>query len=973
MLRLRTFGRLTLGKQDGSGVAIQRLRLALLTLLAHAGDRGLSRDQLIGYLWPESTPDSARHKLDQALYMLRRQLGESLFDGSDPLRLNSSILQADVAEFEHALSRGELVEAVSLYHGQFLDGFYLTEAEEFGRWVESERSRLATRYRSALEQLARRSGEGGELAASVEWWRRLTAVDPLSSRATMGLMEALVAAGDRPAALRQAELYGDLLRRELECEPDPSIASLVEKLRAAPAVPRAFRPPLASSDSSQPTGSVIEPAARGRGYSSAVLVLPAVAALLLLATLALRHRAVEGAVDPSVAQRIVVVPFHVVGADSSLNYLHDGMVDLLAAKLTGEAGPLAVDPRTTISAWRRASSGGTSENQAAEVRLAQSVGAGQILQGEVVRAGSNIVLNGTVRGIDEAKVRARASVSGPVDSLLPLVDQLAASLLALQAGEGEHRLALLTSTSLPALRAYLDGRAAYRRGESGVAMKEFAHALELDSSFALAGLELVAASGWVFTWTINGFPYRLPLGSGGAIGQVDDYQEQWIRAMDLAWKNRNRLRPRDLAVLTALRGPRYPEGRRARELMDTWLDAVQRTPDRAESWYLVGYIMLYQGPAMGIPDAGEQASDAFTRALALDPGFSPPIEGLLELAAQRGDSAEVRRLGAAYLASDSTGPTADYVRWHVAAVTGDSEALQLIRERFISFDRGTLDRIQWTAQVEGVDLDDGDRAMATLIHRSPKDLNVLFFANMYALNRGRPQDALQIMELIRKLAGDRDLYDWYRMIYGAHWDADVAAATESARMIAARTDWDPNDPFIPWGLTQWWLARGDTARALKECERLRSGPSARNPVATRFQIPLLASLVLGVVRQEPGVPDLLARADSFVAEGCCNINAFADLLVAQLHERAGDVPGALAAVRRQRWYYPPEYLSIALREEGRLATLTGDTVGAIAAYRHYLALRSDPDPELRAEAERIRHDLDGLEHGLSGPRHSATP
>jgi DNA-binding SARP family transcriptional activator len=968
MFRLRTFGGLTLASQDGAGVVIQRLRLALLTLLAHAGPRGLSRDNLVGFLWPESPPDTARHKLEQALYMLRRQLGETLFMGTDPVRVNPEILTADATEFELSLDRGDFAKAVSVYEGPFLDGFYVNEAGEFERWVESERTRLAERYRGALEQLAKGSSARGDSRDAVGWWRKLAAVDPLSSQATLGLMKALVSAGDRPAALRQAQIYEQLMREELQSDPDPAIHAFVEELRVAPPTPVrvpdqiAAQPPPENivPDPTPATSPEPKPSPSAGRQPRIALALPVILTGALILALALRHQLpARPTADSSAGRRIVIVPFQVASSDSTLTYLRDGMVDLLAAKLTGEVGPVAVDPRTTLSAWRRATASEGADNLGAQARLAHAVGAGEVLQGEIVQVGKNLVLNGTVRTADQ-HARVRASVSGPADSLLGLVDQLAASLMALQAGEGAHRLALLTSASLPALHAYLDGRAAYRRGESGVAMTDYARALELDSTFALAALELVVSSGWVFTLPVD-FPYRMPLGSGGQVGQVMRYQLQWTRAMDLAWRNRQRLSPRDFATLSAVRGPRYPEGTGARDLLDTWWQLAQNAPDQADTWYVLGDILLYQGPAMGLPDAREQASAAFHRALALDPEFAPPLAGLLELAAQRGDSSEVRRLGTEYLTRDSTGPTADYVRWHVAAVTRDAARLQAIRARFDSVDLETLDRIQWTAQVEGIDLDDADRATATMIRRSPADSGyVLFYTNMLALNRGRPREALRIMEELRKLGWAN--YDWLRMMYGQLWDSNQEAAALSARRLEARTA-SLADPLTRWGLVQWWLAHGDTARALKDCEVLRSSAVARDQLVQQLQIPLQASLLISSIRRQPNLPELLARADSLTAGGCCNILRWANLVIARAHERAGDLPGALAAVRRERWYYPPEYLSASLREEGRLAALTGDTAGAVAAYRHYLALRSNPEPELRPEAEGIRRELALLEHG----------
>ena len=49
-----------------------------------------------------------------------------------------------------------------------------------------------------------------------------------------------------------------------------------------------------------------------------------------------------------------------------------------------------------------------------------------------------------------------------------------------------------------------------------------------------------------------------------------------------------------------------------------------------------------------------------------------------------------------------------------------------------------------------------------------------------------------------------------------------------------------------------------------------------------------------------------------------------------------------------------------LREEGRLAAKLGDRAGAIRAYDHYLALRSNPEPALIADRDRVRAEVDRL-------------
>ena len=71
---LRTFGGLSLhaGNRAVAGLAAQRKRLALLALLAASGERGLSRDRIQAYLWPNVDTEHARNALYQFIHVLRR-------------------------------------------------------------------------------------------------------------------------------------------------------------------------------------------------------------------------------------------------------------------------------------------------------------------------------------------------------------------------------------------------------------------------------------------------------------------------------------------------------------------------------------------------------------------------------------------------------------------------------------------------------------------------------------------------------------------------------------------------------------------------------------------------------------------------------------------------------------------------------------------------------------------------------------
>lgn len=214
-----------------TGAATQRRRLAILALLAVARERGMSRDKLLDYLWSESDTDRARHNLNQLLHAERRHFGSpDLFAGVKSLRLNPEVIWTDVGEFEAALERDALEEAVALYRGPFLDGFFVSHAPEFERWVASRRDEFALRCRDALVGLAGRASAAGDATATVEWWRRAFDLDPLDSAVAGSLVRALSHAGDRPGALRYARRHAERLRDELDVAPDPEFLRLMGEL-----------------------------------------------------------------------------------------------------------------------------------------------------------------------------------------------------------------------------------------------------------------------------------------------------------------------------------------------------------------------------------------------------------------------------------------------------------------------------------------------------------------------------------------------------------------------------------------------------------------------------------------------------------------------------------------------------------------------------------------------------------------------
>jgi serine/threonine-protein kinase len=678
--------------------------------------------------------------------------------------------------------------------------------------------------------------------------------------------------------------------------------------------------------------------------------------LMLVAALTISKRATPKlAIDRNV---VAVAPFRVTSADPALSYLREGMVDLLAAKLTGQGGPRAADPRTVLSAWR-GRSGGASADLAREDALerAEHLGAGQLLLGNVVGGQRHLVLNAELLSVPRGRVSAQASVEGYADSLPALVDHLTAKLLTLGAGEGEPRLTALTSTSLPALRSYLDGQASYRRGQYQQALANFDQALQLDSTFALAAVGLLAGA-----------------------TRTGDYAPM-ARGERLAWAGRDRLNSRDRAYLSVLMGMTYADTVPYSQSLSLAERFVAVAPDRVEAYSLLGEVLLYFGAMVGVPAAHERAAAAYRRALELDSTFGPAVDNLLLLSSEAADTTAVQRLRRLRRVIDSAGPPG-FVRWRMAVALGDSLLLDSVRAGLPTADVETAFYIGQLSQYDGVDLDDGERAQRELLRRESRDdyrIGILTEMAALALNRGRPAEALRLRKEERAIRGGAGIPPFELLIYqvldALYWDGDTAAGSAAVRELEAGIK-GPKATGLAGRVTacmveQWRLEHGQLATARQTIAQLRAAkPPVDNVRAVLVSngCAVFLEALLAAAEKRPDASTQLARLDSLMQTGppYRHTHQSWNLVIARLKLAQGDTAGALAAVRRRLyWVAEPVLLATYLREEGRLASLTGDRAGAIHAYQHYLAMRSSPEPALQPQVEQVRSDLAQL---LAEPR-----
>lgn len=235
-LHLRLLGGLDLVGTDGArpSIASQPKRLALLAFLA-AGPEGRfrRRDSLIGIFWPDAEPESARHSLRQALYVLRREVGSGTIRtrGDGEVGIDPNFLTCDAARFESLARTGRPAEAMDLFGGDLLPGFYVDDAPEFERWLDVERLRLRRLAARLCWDLSDEARESGHVAAAARRAREAVELDPFDEAALHRLIELLDELGDRAGAVSAFEHFACRLADEYAVEPSPETLALVERVR----------------------------------------------------------------------------------------------------------------------------------------------------------------------------------------------------------------------------------------------------------------------------------------------------------------------------------------------------------------------------------------------------------------------------------------------------------------------------------------------------------------------------------------------------------------------------------------------------------------------------------------------------------------------------------------------------------------------------------------------------------------------
>jgi serine/threonine-protein kinase len=268
--------------------------------------------------------------------------------------------------------------------------------------------------------------------------------------------------------------------------------------------------------------------------------------------------------------------------------------------------------------------------------LGRRTGARFVVFGSLVGTGSDSArLTVTALDAEAERPLAEIEVRDAANRIDRLADTLTVRLLR-ELGRTRRievfRTASLGSTSLPALKAFLQGEQWFRRASWDSALASYQRAIALDSTFPLALRRASQVLGWqhsAFDSVSNALSLR-----AGALNHGLALRDSLLTTADSLFA----------AAYNSVPRIPWPVVRRIHAVAQ---ELTRRYPDDYESWYVLGEAHFHLGSAAGTTQ--RQALEAFDQAIANDSSFAPAYIHPVELAFRLDGSEAASRYAKKYL------------------------------------------------------------------------------------------------------------------------------------------------------------------------------------------------------------------------------------------------------------------------------------------------------------------------------------
>lgn len=436
------------------------------------------------------------------------------------------------------------------------------------------------------------------------------------------------------------EPAAEAIRRAMAKDPESRFQTAAE-----------FRDALEVSSGSTPR--TIETAAAASPPSSRnrkLWAMPVAAVALISIAIYVSSR-IRGAAQPQEIVTVAIAPFN--APTSELALWREAMVDVLARNLDG-AGPLrTISPTIAIRGYPSVS------DRASATALAQRTNAQYAIFGNLIGSSKDSVrFRASLIDIKKDKVVDFEGRDSTVEAAASALTRWALSVLGESHRIGAVRQSSFGSSSIDAMRAFLQGEQFFRRTSWDSASVAYTRAIGFDSTFAIALRRAAQVIGWQRSGS-DSVATALRLRAGRANHGLSPRDSLLLVADSISASLAS------MAVDTL-------DWKKARRLFASVNEAAARYPDDPEVWYAVGEARFHHGFGSPVNVTERETLDAFDRSIALDSAFAPAYVHAIDLGFTLKGAEAGRRYTRAYLKLNPTDEEAEGIAL-VDAVAGSRD------------------------------------------------------------------------------------------------------------------------------------------------------------------------------------------------------------------------------------------------------------------------------------------------------------
>lgn len=214
MLNLRFLGKSKI-EYNGKNIEDQlgNKTIALICLLVLNERRYLSREKIIGYLWPDSNTDAAKYNLRYNLWLIKKNILEDKNNNSflrvdteccginSKYEFNCDII--DVMKFKPSCqdSIESILKLKKLFRGDLLEGYYFNKCDEFNDLIIYERINFEQRKVKILNRLVEVYENDKRYEDCIDVLNEILEIEPYDEKTVLKLMDIYQKSGKRAVAI----------------------------------------------------------------------------------------------------------------------------------------------------------------------------------------------------------------------------------------------------------------------------------------------------------------------------------------------------------------------------------------------------------------------------------------------------------------------------------------------------------------------------------------------------------------------------------------------------------------------------------------------------------------------------------------------------------------------------------------------------------------------------------------------------